>query len=175
MSGPGFEPPAAVPPPGGEFRLGDADAAFVESPVSVLVCAQGIDGEPEVARAIAARFEPGSGRIRVCLRVADARALIDGALHHDRCAAMFSRPRGHVSIQVKGDRVRAEQPDADDEAARRRYPPMLYGQLLPLGFDAGLVGCIISDAGSALCMLSFRPTAVFDQTPGPRAGERRPE
>ncbi len=159
--------------PGGPLRLSPADAAFIESSVSILAAAEGAERRPVMARAIAARLEPDTGRIRLCLRTVDAAALIAGALGHGRVAAMFSRPQTNETIQIKGDEVRAERPTAEDDAARRRYPPMMIAELMPLGFTPAFVGCVVSDHGSSIGVLSFMPRVLFDQTPGPQAGRPR--
>jgi hypothetical protein len=172
---PAFEPDptAADAPPAQAFRLAAPDVAFIESGVSIIAAAQALDGSPAIARAIGARVDAERGRVRLYLRRQDAEALLVGAATHSLATAMFSRPSTTESIQVKGDGAAVETPTAEDDAARRRYLPAMIAELMPLGFDASYVCCLASDHGSPLAILSFAPRVVFDQTPGPRAGERR--
>lgn len=159
--------------PAAPLRLTPDVVAFIQSPVSILVSSQGIDGLPVLARAIVALVTPDGDRIRLCLRSHDAAALLQGAAAHGQVAAMFSRPSTSETIQIKGNAVVIEDTLPADDAARRRYLPAMITELMPLGHGAELVACIVSDHGSPLRILSFRPSVVFDQTPGPGAGEPR--
>jgi hypothetical protein len=163
-----------VPESTGEaIRLDEADAAFIQSSVSILVAAEGPGRRPVMARAVSVLVDAVSGRVRLCLRTDDAAALIAGAGANGRVAAMFSRPQTNDTIQLKGDRVAIEAPTPADEAARRRYVPQMVAELMPLGFEPAFIGCVMSDHGSPIAVLAFTPTALFDQTPGPQAGRRR--
>lgn len=153
--------------------LQPAEAAFVQSQVSIMAAAKGLNGQPVIARGIGATVEPDSGRIRVILRDNDADELMAGVKAHDHVAVTFTRPQTDVSMQIKGNAVAILPANAADVAAHRRYVPAMVAELLPLGFDAGLIGCVVSDNGSPISILSFRPTQLFDQTPGPKAGQRR--
>lgn len=159
--------------PAGPLRLSADVVAFIQSPVSILVSSKGIDGLPVLARAIVALVTPDGDRIRLCLRSHDAAALLQGAEAHGQVAVMFSRPSTSETIQIKGSAIAVEDTTPADDAARRRYLPAMITELMPLGHGADLVACIVSDHGSPLRILSFSPTVVFDQTPGPGAGEPR--
>lgn len=165
--------PANPPVAEEAVALSAADVAFFQSAVSILASAQGPDRQPVMARAIGVSVEPDTGRVRMVLRDDDAADLMAGARAHDRVAVMLSRPSTNETMQLKGDRVAVEPTNAEDDAVRRRYLPAMIGELMPLGFSAELIGCVMSDHGGPTSVLSFRPTQQFDQTPGPGAGRCR--
>ena len=153
--------------------LQPAEVAFIQSQVSIMVAAQGLNGQPVIARGIGSTAEADSGRIRIILRDNDATDLMAGAETHDQVAVTFTRPQTDVSMQVKGNAIAILPANPADVAVHRHYVPAMVAELLPLGFEASLIGCIVSDNGSSISILSFRPTQLFDQTPGPKAGQRR--
>ena len=131
-----------------------------------------------------ARLLPAVGKALGCILSADRRVLtvlIDGS-QSARVAAdiaagspvavVFSLPATHRTVQIKGARAVASAATPTQRVRARMHVEAIIEHLLPLGYGDAALRAFFSHDPEALLAVRFAPTAVFAQTPGPRAGER---
>jgi hypothetical protein len=160
--------PADLDPP----LIDNALAAFLAGPVAINVSSHSPAMVPSVARGYGCRVS--ADRRLVTLFVVRTRAV--SVLRDLRggapIAVIFSRPRTHVSLQMKADRAELSAPSTADQDLMRRYGIAFVAEIVALGyprdFSERLMGCC-DEPGVAV---RFRPAALFEQTPGPNAGDK---
>jgi hypothetical protein len=75
-------------------------------------------------------------------------------------------------VQIKGARAAASAATPTQRVRARMHVDAIIEHLLPLGYAEAALRAFFSHDPEALLAVRFAPTAVFAQTPGPRAGER---
>lgn len=154
-----------APPIAGEL------AAFLASGLSIVLATRDAQLQPGVAVALAASAGPDGGELAIFLREEDARRALAHLQEHPELAACFDLPSTHRSCQLKG-RYLGHRPATPDER------PELERQLQAFRDDLATIG--IPHAMTAAwrawpaVALRMRVSDVFEQTPGPGAGERLP-
>lgn len=150
--------------------MDDARAAFVEGGRSIVIATLGDDGLPMGGRAWGAAVivrEPTQLRLVVDPGDASTMAnLCQGAA----IALTISDVRTLVSLQLKGKVLRVEAATAADEELRRRYCNEF---LLAIHETDGEPLDKLerwADRPVAACVIEIHE--LFDQTPGPSAGNR---
>jgi hypothetical protein len=147
--------------------LSEDVAAFLQSGVAIMLATT--DGHlPELVRACGAVVDPD--RTTVTLYVPDsigARSL-ESLEKHRRLAAVFTRPCDYMSLQIKGRYLGSRKTGSVDRELQRRYREEFFQAVR----DVGLVRPERMIFASNLA-IELRVEEIFDQTPGPRAGERR--
>jgi hypothetical protein len=144
-------------------------AAFVQEGVGIYIGTRNAALEPNGARALAALLErDGEHLVIYVADVAAARILPD--LHGNGHAAVtFGRPVDERACQVKGTFIAAR-------AARDDERPTLDAQWDNFSRSLEMIG-VPHVARSAwprwpATAITLGPTAVFEQTPGPKAGNQ---
>jgi hypothetical protein len=131
-----------------------------------------------------AQLLPAVGKALGCIVGADRRALtvmIDGG-QSARIAAdlaagspvavVFSLPATHRTVQIKGLRAMVAPASPTQQVRARLHVDAIVEHLVPLGYAEPALRALFSYAPESLLAVRFAPTAVYAQTPGPRAGER---
>ena len=146
----------------------EATTAFLLSGCSLIVGGLTPDGEPFATRGWGVRIGEGD-HVRVVVGVADLRRLdvVDG--HHRRLAVTGADVPSLRSVQVKGDVVGSEDVDEADLAQHRSVCDQVVadGQRTD-GTARHLMERLVP---ADLVTVVVRVTELFDQTPGPRAGQ----
>src|SRR5512138_2178092 len=96
-------------------------AAFLEQGVGIYIGTRNASLEPNGARAIAARVEPGGGQLTIYLADVAAARIIPDLESNGQAAVTFGRPVDERACQVKGTFVAAR-------AARDDERPLLERQ-----------------------------------------------
>ncbi len=147
--------------------IDDGLAAFIEGGQSIHVSTRDEGGHPHGVRGVAARADVATDEVDVYIaNVAYER--LRAALESSRQVAMvFCRPTDDRACQVKGEVLGVRPAEAREESfARGQWD----------GFMASLGGIGISPQLAVRWtwwpaqVLRVRVTAVFEQTPGPKAG-----
>ncbi len=126
---------------------------------------------PECETASGARFDPGSDRILVYLPTARADSTLANLRDNGRAALTICRVTDNVSIQLKG-RFLGARPG---EAADRRYLEWLLDRRQRELAEVGMPRSYSSRLVWWPCVaIEIQVEEIFDQTPGPRAGEPLP-
>lgn len=149
-------------------RLSDELVELVESGVSMLVGTCDAAGRPEAVRGLGARVSEDRRRVTVMLNAALAARTRDNLLEHGRLAVAFSRIFDHRTIQLKGHVVSIRDGDPGDHALQERYV-VAFAEQVSL---AGLPRSVVRNVRLEPCLVvELEVDALFEQTPGPRAGE----
>ena len=143
-------------------------AAFMASPVMIILGTCDESLAPDIARAVGAvvRGEEGSVDLMVSewqwpQTVANVRA-------NGRLAATFARPSDYVSYQIKGT-ARAVPTTAEHTTQAGRYIRRVASTLGELGLEPRIVAPWLVDRDLVVFELSVQE--IFVQTPGAKAGQ----
>lgn len=131
-----------------------------------------------------ARLLPAVGKALGCIVGGDRRVLtvlIDGEQSAQIAAdiaagspvaVVFSLPATHRTVQIKGLQATVLPASPTQHVRARLHIDAIVEHLVPLGYDETALRMFFSFDPDRLLAVRFAPTAVFAQTPGPRAGER---
>jgi len=152
-------------------RLDVEHAAFMQSGVSVIVATRDASLDPEVVRAGGCRLSRDRRRVTLLVDPARAERLLADMAANGMVAVVFSQPSTHRTIQLKGS-------DAVTTTAGRRDRALLATQrtawiedLLRIGYSRDFAEALWGPLPQALVAIVFTPSAAFQQTPGPAAGQ----
>lgn len=159
------EAPTSVTP----MRLEDEVVELIESGASIIVGTCNADLEPECARGLGARASADRRRLSVLLNGALSARMCDDLASTGRIAVAFSRIHDHHTIQVKGRVCGVRDGDPEDAALAERYLVAFGEQVSVAGLPRSVVQGI---RRSPLLVVELAVEEIFDQTPGPTAGER---
>lgn len=152
--------------------LSEEQAAFIQAHVTMVVASRDAALRPRLVRAIGCRLSDDRRALRLyvsCRQSRDVQAAIGetGAV-----AAFFTRPRTHRSLQLKGRDATLQALDAQDRAALARYRALCGEELAALGYGADFTRALLAVELDDAMVIGFTPDSVFEQTPGPGAGQR---
>jgi hypothetical protein len=150
-------------------KLSGELAAFLEQGIGIYIGTRNAALEPNGARAIAARVEREGSHVVIYLASVAAARLLPDLESNGMAAVTFGRPVDERACQVKGTFVEA-RPAREDER------PLLDAQWEGFTRQLEMIG-VAREARSAwpkwpATAITLRPTAVFEQTPGPAAGQQ---
>ena len=147
-------------------------AAFIQGGVSIVAAARNADNETTLSRAVGCRVSTDRRHVTILLSATQSAALLADVRANGIIAVVFSQPRQHRAIQLKGvDAVVVPLADEDPHlvAAYRRR---LGAEVAPLGYRDAFVQAVMSVVPGDVVAVGFTPSAAFLQTPGPKAGTR---
>lgn len=150
--------------------LDEAHAAFIQGPVSVIVATRNAGLVPDVVRGCGCRVSRDRRQVTVLIEPARASSLLDDVAANGLVAVVFSQPSTHRTIQLKGEDARVVPVTAADRAAVRRHQQLWCADLVSIDYAPGFATALHS-GGGPLAAIRFTPTAAFQQTPGPGAGQ----
>ena len=145
-----------------------AEAAFIQSGVSVLAGTRDAELFPHCVRGLGARVESAGAELTIFIPRATAGAMLANLRHNGRLAVCFSRAADHRSLQVKGQWIDVRPGEEADRAWIDRYRHNIAAAWDYFGFPAARTLRIVH---WPVWCVRFRPDAVFVQTPGPGAGD----
>ncbi len=151
--------------------LSESNAAFIQRHTSMSVGARDARNRPVVGRALGCRVSADRRLITIYLSASRAAALLDCLRQTKVIALAVTRPSTVESQQFKGDVIAIRPLTAEDRTAIAEYRDSFVAELGVIGYRAELARGIIAGDDDAVAV-EFEPTAMFDQTPGPRAGTR---
>lgn len=154
-------PPRPSPP------LTEEIAELLASGVDIYVATRTADLEPESMLAMGVRVHPDGHTITVYLPERLASATQANLLENGNVAITFNRPSDHKSIQVKGKCLSLRPSTEADRAVQMVGRAALVEQFVAVGIPRSTTRRIVWWPSLAL---DVKVTAVFEQTPGPRAG-----
>ena len=142
-------------------------AAFVEGGQSIHVSTRDAQGRPHGARAVAARVDKDSRHVDVYIADVAYDRLKAALVASGQAAMVFCRPTDDRACQVKGMLVGARAAEPSEQS-------FAFAQWD--GFMASLDGIGISPRMAdrwtswPAHVIRVEVTAIFEQTPGPKAG-----
>ncbi len=141
----------------------------IEPGTTVLVATTDAHGAPWCARAVALTSSDEFATITVYLPIATSQQVIQHAAVSHRLAVAATHPLEHLSIQLKG-RVLQTRVARDDEAPFVRARLVAMADALELfGLPSRMVRSMSHWPAFAV---EIRVEAIFDSTPGPKAGSQ---
>lgn len=145
-------------------------AAFLEGPVMILVSTRDGGHRAFIARGSGVRFDRRRGHIDVLLCRGQWPDVAGNAARGAPIAVTVVRPGDYRAFQVKG--VIEEVAPASEEEQRRAtaYVARMIEVMAELGVTKVQLSHTLTDKD--LIRISFLPTDLFAQTPGPDAGQR---
>jgi hypothetical protein len=143
-------------------------AALVHDGVGIHIGTRNERFEPNGARAISARVEDDGKHVLLFLSAAAAQRVIPDLESNGLAAIVIARPRDERACQIKGTFL-SSRPVTDEErnAALAQWNAFLDG-LDYIGIPPAAAATWNHTAELAF---RFKVTAIFEQTPGPLAGQ----
>ena len=144
-------------------------ASFLASGLSLNVATASRALEPHGTRAFAAFVEDDRAHVVVFVHASAAPELLGDLAENPRIALTFGRPADHRTAQLKGAFVGSRDAAEGDRAELDRQTEAFIRSLEGIGIArAAAEGWTAWPAVA----LRFRATELWEQTPGPGAGER---
>lgn len=145
-------------------------AAFIQQGVAIAAGSCDAELHPSMARILACRVGTDRQRITLLLDQHSNQTLLANAQHSQQLAVVFCLPSTERAIQIKGSDIRLEVPLADDPARVAQHTEDFAAEIIPKGYTHAFA-CGYHEPPVTLVALSFAPRAIFEQTPGPQAGQ----
>jgi len=152
--------------------LADELIRFMESGISLCAASRDKRLLPSLARVLACRVERQQGRVRLLLASSQSEQLLRDCLATDRIALVLSDPPTHRTWQLKGDGVQIHEVTQGDQQCIERHGAEFALTIGPLGFSPAFASALFAHPAGEVVAIGFTPQQLFDQTPGPRAGEK---
>lgn len=151
--------------------LHDSIVAFIEREVAIDLASASADHHPSSCRGFACRVAPDRQRVTLFVRREEARQLLQDVLVQDAIAVVFCLPETEAAIQIKGRQVALSAVSADDMLDVQRYRDAFIDGIVRIGHPRPFAEVYMAVEAGQMAAISFQPDAVFEQTPGPRAGQ----
>ena len=151
--------------------ISDELAGFLQSGVSINVATRDDELQPEGAIAWAARVHDDRSHVTVFLPESSGRAMLRNLKVHPEIAIVFDKATSHRACQVKGRFVSTRRSKVAERAEVERQLDELFVDLEMIGIPRAMAAawkiwpCVA---------IEMRVTQLFEQTPGPGAGEPLP-
>lgn len=151
--------------------LSEANAAFVQRFTSMNVAGRDAQNLPALARGLGIRVSPDRCTLTVFLSETHSSRVLKCLRENGAIAVAVTRPKTHETLQFKGQ-VREIRPLSDeDRREMAAYQESFVAELEQLGYSAEFTRQLLAGSENVVAVV-FEPAAVFDQTPGPKAGEK---
>lgn len=147
-------------------------SAFLESGVSLSAASRNRRLLPSVSRVLACKVEAESGRIQLWLARSHSEQLLRDCLDCDRIALVASDPPTHRTWQIKGDNITQCELAETDAQRVRQHVHEFAKVITTLEFAPSFGYALYQHQPDELVSISFVPRELFEQTPGPRAGQK---
>jgi hypothetical protein len=152
--------------------LDDDHAAFIQGGVSVVVATRNADLVPDAVRGCGCRVSRDRRSVTVLVESLRIGSVIADIEANGLIAVVFSQPSTHRTIQLKGTDARVVRVSPRDRDLAERHLAAWVDELTAIGYRPEFARAVHGDAPDAMVALVFTPTAAFQQTPGPGAGDR---
>ena len=142
---------------------------FLTGPVVLLVGTASTALRPSGAYAFGLTADAEKDVITFFLPDVEGEDVLRDLRENGRVAVTASQGGSHETYQVKGRLIEARPVDDGEKAFQDAYREKAIAHYTPLGVPEGYFGSMVYDPSTAV---SFRLEEVFDQTPGPAAGDK---
>jgi len=138
--------------------------------VAVVVATPDLELRPTLARAWHPRIDAGGRRVTLCVEAPLGSPIRANLERRCALAATFVRPTTYRSVQVKGT-VRDVRPStAEERRAVADHNAIFVDEVVEVGVPARVADRFLDDRELLAVTVDVRE--LYDQTPGPAAGER---
>lgn len=155
------------------MSLDPAILALLAGPVAICIAGRDPELRPSLCYAYGCRVVDGGAMLRLILSRSEAGSVLRDIAANGHVAAVFSDVRSFRTLQIKGMDARVEASDPADRAYSQAHCHNVAEELVTLGYAPGPARGYFTAPEEADCItIAFSPAEVFQQTPGPNAGER---
>jgi hypothetical protein len=150
------------------MRISDELAAFLESGLAIVAATRDAELQPNCAPAWAVRVHADRVHLTAFLYKTAAQEMLRNLESHPEIALDFDRPTSHRACQVKGIYLSARSAKAAERPTVEQQAEAFAADLDDIGVPRALT------AGWEIwpcTALKLRVTELYEQTPGPGAGE----
>lgn len=152
-------------------QLSSGLVAMMARGVSVNVASRDERLRPSAMRAMGSAIDPDRGTVTVYLARRQAAQLLRDIESSGCIAAIFSEPPTHVTVQLKATTAATRPATEDDRPALDRYLASMEREIERVGHPPALTRAMLAWRLEDLVAVTFVPEQVFEQTPGPKAGQ----
>jgi hypothetical protein len=142
--------------------------AFAHDGVGVHIGTRNEQFEPNGARAISVRVDEDGKRLIVYMSAVGAKRILPDLESNGMAAVVLARPRDERACQIKGTFVASRPVDDAERASALAQWNAFLESLEFIGIPARAAATWINIADVAI---ELKVTAIFEQTPGPQAGQ----
>jgi hypothetical protein len=151
--------------------LDAALADFIQGGVSVVVASSNAGLEPDVVRGCGCRVSRDLRRVTVLFDKARDSRILDNFAANSRIAVVFTQPSTHRTIQLKGTDAGLVRTTSPDRLVAQAHREKWIQELSLVGYTREFSAAVWGPLPETLAAIAFTPTAAFQQTPGPTAGQ----
>jgi hypothetical protein len=151
--------------------LSEADAAFIQRYTSMNVAARDAQNRPALARALGCRVSEDRRKLTLFISTSHSAQVLQCLHENGAIAVAITRPTTHETLQFKGEVTNITPLSSDDRAAMLAYRESVIEELARVGYRREFVETVLAGGEDSVAVM-FEPTEVFNQTPGPKAGEK---
>ena len=145
-------------------------ATFLQSGIAMHAASAGPGNVPQVTRVAGCRVAPDRRTVTVYMVESQARALLDDVRANGAIAVVFTKPRSHRTVQLKGTDARTVPVSPADFADVDRQVAGFDADVRAVGFPERFGWTLAGGSPLGLAGIAFTPASAFVQTPGPSAG-----
>ncbi|MBK9243405.1 MAG: pyridoxamine 5'-phosphate oxidase family protein [Burkholderiales bacterium] len=153
-------------------QLDAATAAFITGVTSMSIATRDAQLLPAVSKAFGCLVGADRRLLTVMIDGEQSAQIAADIAAGSPVAVVFSLPATHRTVQIKGKQALVAPATPTQRVRARMHADAIVEHLVPLGYDEAALRMFFGFAADRLLAVRFAPTAVFAQTPGPRAGER---
>ena len=158
--------------PSAGVQLDRETAEFVTGVMSISIATRDAQLRPSVGKAVGCAVSGDRRSITVMVDSRRSAQVVADIAAGSPVAVVFSLPATHRTVQIKGERGTLAAATPTQQVRARMHVDAIVEHLAALGYAEPALRALFGYEPDALLGLRFSPTAVFAQTPGPRAGER---
>jgi len=148
-----------------------AHAEFIQGGVSVIVATRDASLVADATRGCGCRVSRNRRRVTVLVDRVRAATLAANLAANGQVAVVFSQPSTHRTIQLKGSDAAVVRPKPSDRALVASHREDWIDELCRIGYSREFATAFWGRLPETLLAIAFTPTAAFQQTPGPAAGQ----
>jgi hypothetical protein len=154
--------------------IDDELVGFLRAGASLMLSAVAPNGVADLCMGLACLVDAPSGRLRVVFDRRTAAPLLEllESSGSDRVALVASRPTDLRTVQIKGGSAQVQALPAAEHEEVQRATQALRLQFAQIGLGDPYAATLLDYLPAELVCVGFVPLAVFEQTPGPKAGQR---
>ncbi|RTL40039.1 MAG: hypothetical protein EKK49_03270 [Rhodocyclaceae bacterium] len=150
----------------------DSDTqAFLQTGVSISLAACNAARLACMSRGMGCKVLDGGRRMAIFLKRSQSLELLDNVVATGKVACVFSLPSSNRTFQLKGADAVVQPFDPADMAVVNHHIDEFVQEVVPLGMAEQVVRAVFACTADDLVTVVYSPSAVFSQTPGPKAGE----
>jgi hypothetical protein len=145
--------------------------ALLAKGISAIVASRDAALRPSVMRAVGSHVRSDASVVTVFLRRSQSAQLLSDIASTGQIAVVFSEPSTHRTLQLKAPQAQLRPAGPADAPLLQAYLHAMQSEVGRVGYGPDYVAAMLAAPLADVVAVEFTPTAAFDQTPGPRAGQ----